>query len=300
MQVMVPATGFSSFNYSFSYLCLLDERNICIIDDIIRTMEEIQSARSTNSSMPIVQYPITQLADGRRAYIGHQLGGVQGWGPGGAVKGPGGGAKGEGVRSARALQLTYYLQAPGGGLMDRVASQWEKAFCAELKRFGAEHPELGLFPFTSSSLRTDFQFTSVLARRPLLASLGVCSVLAVMCCSMRDCVRSKPWLGLLALLSITLSGLTAAGILNLTGATYNSTYLGIPFIMLGRLSHCLHPAVSTLAVGCGRPCPAMYRHAHVKWVPENTDQCIHNMICIFGYLLQSDGFYSILSYVIQF
>uniref|UniRef100_UPI0037E7B393 patched domain-containing protein 1 n=1 Tax=Semicossyphus pulcher TaxID=241346 RepID=UPI0037E7B393 len=220
MQVTVPATGLNSYNYSFSYLCLPDDKNICIIDDIIRAMEEIQSARASNRTVPILRYPITQLADGRQAYIGHQLGGVQGW------------ARGEGVRSARALQLTYYLQARGS-LMDRVAGQWENAFCAELQTFAALHPKLGLYPSTSSSLRTDFQFSSVLARRPLLASLGACGVLAILCCSMRDCVRSKPWLGLLALLSITLSGLTAAGILNLTGATYNSSYLGIPFVMLG-------------------------------------------------------------------
>lgn len=230
MQVTVPS---STSNYSFSYLCLHDEKNICIIDDIIRAMGEIQSARSANRSAPVLHYPITQLADGRQAYIGHQLGGVQGWGPGGLVHGPRAGARGEGVRSARALQLTYYLQARDD-LMDRVARQWEKAFCVELENFAALHPKLGLYPSTSSSLKTDFQFSSVLAHRPLLASLGLCSILAVLCCSMRDCVRSKPWLGLLALLSVTLSGLTAAGILNLTGATYNSTYLGIPFVMLGR------------------------------------------------------------------
>lgn len=225
MQVSVPATGVDSFNYTFSYLCLTDDQNVCIVDDVLRAMEEMRAAHASNRSAPPLRYPITQLADGRRAYIGHQLGGVQGWGPGGA--------QGEGVRSARALQLTYYLQARGR-LMDRVAGQWEKAFCAELRRFGATHPKLGLYPSTSSSLRTDFQYSSVLARRPLLASLGACGVLAVLCCSMRDCVRSKPWLGLLALLSVALSGLTAAGILNLTGSTYNSTYLGIPFVMLGR------------------------------------------------------------------
>ncbi|TMS09086.1 Patched domain-containing protein 1 [Larimichthys crocea] len=84
MQVTVPATGFNSFNYSFSYLCLPDDKNVCIIDDIIRAMEEIQSARTSNRSIPTLRYPITQLADGRQAYIGHQLGGVQGWGPSGA------------------------------------------------------------------------------------------------------------------------------------------------------------------------------------------------------------------------
>uniref|UniRef100_A0A674AP67 Patched domain containing 1 n=1 Tax=Salmo trutta TaxID=8032 RepID=A0A674AP67_SALTR len=221
VQLQVPVLG---FNYSFSHLCLLDDKNTCIIDDIIRALEDSQSARFANRSSLPLRYPITRLADGRMAYIGHQLGGVCTvyfhWSP---VRR---------VRSARALQLTYYLQARGA-LTDRVASQWEQAFCGELGQFGAGHPELSLYPFTSSSLRTDFQASSVLARRPLLASVCVCLVLAVGCCSMRDCVRAKPWLGLLALLSIALSGLTAAGILNLTGTTYNSTYLGVPFILLG-------------------------------------------------------------------
>ncbi|XP_052369297.1 patched domain-containing protein 1 [Oncorhynchus keta] len=230
VQLQVPVLG---FNYSFSHLCLLDDKNTCIIDDIIRALEDSQSARFANRSSLPLRYPITRLADGRMAYIGHQLGGVQAWGAGPAVQGPGGvSGRGQGVRSARALQLTYYLQARGA-LTDRVASQWEQAFCGELGRFGAGHPELSLYPFTSSSLRTDFQASSVLARRPLLASVCLCLVLAVGCCSMRDCVRAKPWLGLLALLSIALSGLTAAGILNLTGTTYNSTYLGVPFILLG-------------------------------------------------------------------
>ncbi|XP_077410050.1 patched domain-containing protein 1 [Vanacampus margaritifer] len=220
MQVTMPASGPNSFNYSFSHLCLPDDKNACMVDDVIRAMEEIRSARAANRSAPALRYPITRLADGRRAYIGHQLGGVQMAAPEGAV------------RSARALQLTYYLQARGG-LMEGVAGQWEAAFCGELRRFAALHPQLGLYPATSSSLRSDFQLSSVLARRPLLASLALCGTLAVLCCSMRDCVRSKPWLGMLALLTVALAGLTAAGILNLSGCTYNSTYLGIPFVMLG-------------------------------------------------------------------
>ncbi|KAL1006230.1 hypothetical protein UPYG_G00069530 [Umbra pygmaea] len=228
--LQVPVLG---FNYSFSHLCLLDDKNTCIIDDIIRALEDSQSARIANRSSLPLRYPITRLADGRMAYIGHQLGQVQAWGSGPAIRVPGGvSGRAEGVRSARALQLTYYLQARGA-LTDRVASQWEQAFCVELGRFGVEHPELSLYPSTSSSLRSDFQESSVLARRPLLASLCVCVLLAVGCCSMRDCVRAKPWLGLLALISVALSGLTAAGILNLSGATYNSTYLGVPFILLG-------------------------------------------------------------------
>ncbi|XP_077480089.1 uncharacterized protein ptchd1 isoform X2 [Stigmatopora argus] len=223
MRVTAPPSGPSSFNYSFSHLCLPDDKNACIVDDVIRALEEMAAKTDANRSAPAppLRYPITSLADGRRAYIGHQLGGVQTW--------PGDGQE---VRSARALQLTYYLRARGGPT-EGAAAQWEEAFCARLRRFAALHPRLALYPATSASLRADFQFSSVLARGPLLAGLGLCGALAVLCCSMRDCVRSKPWLGVLALLSVALAGLTAAGILNLSGSTYNSTYLGIPFVVLG-------------------------------------------------------------------
>uniref|UniRef100_A0A4W3JDY1 SSD domain-containing protein n=1 Tax=Callorhinchus milii TaxID=7868 RepID=A0A4W3JDY1_CALMI len=52
---------------------------------------------------------------------------------------------------------------------------------------------------------------------------------------MQDCVRSKPWLGLLGLVTMGLAALTSAGIINLMGGKYNSTFLGIPFIVLGIL-----------------------------------------------------------------
>ncbi|XP_077365707.1 patched domain-containing protein 1 [Festucalex cinctus] len=222
MQVTVPAaSGPGGFNYSFSHLCLPDDKNACLVDDIIRALEATRSARAANGSAPTLHYPITRLADGRRAYVGHQLGGVQT-------------GEGEAVRSARALQLTYYLRARGGGPTEGAAARWEGAFGDRLRRFAARHPRLALYPVTSASLAGDFQLSSALARRPLLVGSALCSALAVLCCCMRDCVRAKPWLGLLALLSTALAGLTAAGILNLSGAAYNSTYLGIPFVMLGQ------------------------------------------------------------------
>ncbi|XP_036378399.1 patched domain-containing protein 1 [Megalops cyprinoides] len=207
------------FNYTFAHLCLLDSNKSCVVDDILRVLEELRAARAANHSAPPVRYPITRLQDGREVYIGHQLGGVL---PAGR----------EGVRQARALQLSYYLQAVNP-LNDMMAARWELQFCHALERFQEAHPEVTLYPFTSSSPQRDFQRTSKVSERPLLVSLMLCVSLAVLCCSMRDCVRTKPWLGLLALLSVSLATLTSAGIINLTGGKYNSTFLGIPFIMLG-------------------------------------------------------------------
>uniref|UniRef100_A0A671QJJ8 Uncharacterized protein n=1 Tax=Sinocyclocheilus anshuiensis TaxID=1608454 RepID=A0A671QJJ8_9TELE len=163
-QIQVPMLG---FNYTFAHLCLLDDSKSCIVDDILRVLEEMRSAWASNCSVPILHYPITKLKDGREAYIGHQLGGVL----------AGGGR--DGVRTARALQLTYYLQA-ASPLNEVVAASWELLFCKELENFGKAHPELSLYPFTSSSLQRDFQRTSRVSERPLLFSLAVC--LSRHCC----------------------------------------------------------------------------------------------------------------------
>ncbi|KAI1903153.1 hypothetical protein AGOR_G00024280 [Albula goreensis] len=208
------------FNYTFAHLCLLDDNSSCIVDDILHVLEELRAAWAYNRSALPLRYPITTLQDGREAYIGHQLGGVL------LAAGH------KSVRYAQALQLTYHLQAVNP-LNDMVAKRWEAQFCQALEHYQEAHPEITIYPFTSSSPQRDFQKTTKVSECPLLVSLCLCVSLAVLCCSMRDCVRTKPWLGLLALVSVGLATLTSAGIINLTGGKYNSTFLGIPFIMLG-------------------------------------------------------------------
>ncbi|KAK6486157.1 patched domain-containing protein 1-like [Huso huso] len=218
------------FNYTFAHLCILDNDKDCIVDDIILVLKELKAARSSNHTGPLIRYPITHLSDGREVYIGHQLGGVQTHSK-------------DRVKSAASVQLTYYLQSINK-LNDRVAAAWETKFCEAMELFQRGHGELRLYPFTSSSLQMDFQRTSKVAKRQLITSLALVGVLAVLLCSMRDCVRSKPWLGLLAMLTMSLATLTSAGIVNLMGGRYNSTFLGIPFIVLG---HGLYGTFETLA-----------------------------------------------------
>ncbi|KAJ8266994.1 hypothetical protein GJAV_G00137020 [Gymnothorax javanicus] len=217
--VTVMQVRMLGFNYTFSHLCVLDDNSSCITDDILHMLEDLRTAWAYNRSVPPLRFPFILLPDGREAYIGHQLGGVQL----GVHKY---------VRSARALQLTYHLQV-ANPLNDMVATRWEAQFCRVLEHYQEGHPEITLYPFTSASPQRDFQKTTKVSECPLLVSLCLCASLAVLCCSMRDCVRTKPWLGLLALVSVSLATLTSAGIINLAGGKYNSTFLGIPFIMLG-------------------------------------------------------------------
>lgn len=207
------------FNYTFAHICILNNDKTCIVDDIVHVLEELKAARSSNRTNFAITYPITHLKDGREVYNGHQLGGV-------TVHSK------DRVKSAEAIQLTYYLQAINS-LNDMVAEKWESIFCDTVELFQKSNRKVKMYPFTSSSLKDDFQKTSRVSERYLITSLVLVVTLAILCCSMQDCVRSKPWLGLLGLLTVTLATLTAAGIINLTGGKYNSTFLGIPFVMLG-------------------------------------------------------------------
>ncbi|KAI6078753.1 SSD domain-containing protein [Aix galericulata] len=206
------------FNYTFAHICILNNDKTCIVDDIVHVLEELKAARSSNRTNFAITYPITHLKDGREVYNGHQLGGV-------TVHSK------DRVKSAEAIQLTYYLQAINS-LNDMVAEKWESIFCDTVELFQKSNRKVKMYPFTSSSLKEDFQKTSRVSERYLITSLVLVVTLAILCCSMQDCVRSKPWLGLLGLLTVTLATLTAAGIINLTGGKYNSTFLGIPFVML--------------------------------------------------------------------
>nr|XP_033803286.1 patched domain-containing protein 1 [Geotrypetes seraphini] len=207
------------FNYTFAHICILNNDKTCVVDDIVHILEELKTARSLNRTNFILTYPITQLKDGREVYNGHQLGGV-------TVHSK------DRVKSAEAIQITYYLQAINP-LNDLIAEKWESIFCETVERFQRLNREVKMYSFTSSSLGEDFQKTSRVSEQYLITSLILVVMLAVLCCSMQDCVRSKPWLGILGVVTVSLATLTAAGIVNLTGGKYNSTFLGIPFIMLG-------------------------------------------------------------------
>uniref|UniRef100_A0A7M4FT43 Uncharacterized protein n=1 Tax=Crocodylus porosus TaxID=8502 RepID=A0A7M4FT43_CROPO len=134
------------FNYTFAHICILNNDKTCIVDDIVHVLEELKTARSSNRTNFAITYPITHLKDGREVYNGHQLGGV-------TVHSK------DRVKSAEAIQLTYYLQAINS-LNDMVAEKWETIFCDTVELFQKSNRKVKMYPFTSSSLKEDFQKTS--------------------------------------------------------------------------------------------------------------------------------------------
>ncbi|XP_038655819.1 patched domain-containing protein 1 [Scyliorhinus canicula] len=222
LEMRVNGSGFS---YSFSHICMLrnsDKR--CVLDDIIEVLEDLRQAALSNNTAPrkSLRYPNTKLKDGRVTFIGHQLGGV--------IFIPN--SREHQVKSASAVQITYYLQSYGSALQD-VAEKWEAEFCQLMLKFQQEHGDLQLYPLTSSGLWKDFYKTNTVARTEVVVSLVLVLIAATLTSAMRDCLRSKPFLGLLGVITICLSTVTAAGIFISTDGKYNSTLLGIPFFAMG-------------------------------------------------------------------
>ncbi|XP_010616122.1 patched domain-containing protein 4 [Fukomys damarensis] len=166
---------------------------------------------------------VLEMKDGRNSFIGHQLGGV--------VEVPN--SKDQRVKSARAIQITYYLQTYGSATQDLIGEKWENEFCKLVGKLQEEHQDLQLYPLASFSLWRDFHKTSILARSKVLVSLVLVLTTATLSSSMKDCLRSKPFLGLLGVLTVCISLVTAAGIFFITDGKYNSTLLGIPFFAMG-------------------------------------------------------------------
>ncbi|XP_034966614.1 patched domain-containing protein 4 isoform X1 [Zootoca vivipara] len=224
--VLEMKVNHKGYNYTFSHLCVLrNQDKKCVLDDIISVLEDLRQAALSNKTTARVQvsYPSTKLKDGRSSFIGHQLGGV--------MELPG--SKDQRVKSARAIQITYYLQTYHSAVQDHIGEKWENEFCKLIPKLQLHHEDLQLYALASFSLWRDFHKTSILARGKILVSLMLILLAAILSSSMKDCLRSKPFLGLLGALTICISSVTAAGIFFITDGKYNSTLLGIPFFAMG-------------------------------------------------------------------
>uniref|UniRef100_A0A8C5MPB5 Patched domain containing 4 n=1 Tax=Leptobrachium leishanense TaxID=445787 RepID=A0A8C5MPB5_9ANUR len=224
--VMDMKVHHGGYNYSFSHLCQLgSEEKTCVLDEIISVLEDLRQAALSNKTTGRVSlsYPNTKLKDGRQSFIGHQLGGV--------AEVPN--SKDQRVKSAKAIQITYYLQNYGSSTQDLISERWETEFCTLMTRLQEDHPDIQMYTLTSFSLVRDFQKTIDLSRSKIVVSLMLVLTAATLSSSMKDCLRSKPFLGLLGALTICISSVTAAGIFFVTDGRYNSTLLGIPFFAMG-------------------------------------------------------------------
>ncbi|KAJ7405537.1 patched domain-containing protein 4-like [Pitangus sulphuratus] len=208
--VLEMKVNYKGYNYTFSHLCVLrNQDKKCVLDDIISVLEDLRQAALSNKTTARVQvsYPNTKLkdyeetitekliqiglngksvmwvgnwlkdckrrtmindnvtslwTDGRSSFIGHQLGGV--------MEVPN--SKDQRVKSARAIQITYYLQTYGSVTQDLIGEKWESEFCKLMHKMQLDHQDLQFYSLASFSLWKDFHQTSLLARGKVLEAIG--------------------------------------------------------------------------------------------------------------------------------
>lgn len=174
------------------------------------------------------------------AFIGHQLGSV-------VLASHG---RERHVKSAQAVQITYYLRRLVPTVQDAIAEKWESEFGKMVQHLATASPDLHVQALTSFGLWRDFHATGALAKGEVLVGLVLVLLAATISSSMRDCLRGKPFLGLLGVLTVCSANVTAAGIFFISNGKFNSTLLGIPFFAMGMCSFCLllHVIIVLIAI----------------------------------------------------
>ncbi|XP_078472335.1 patched domain-containing protein 1-like [Lampetra planeri] len=181
-------------NCTFWDVCSIDWDRECVQDAIVELMGGLGRRRggigggggngsssssasdaSRRRSSIIIRYPKARLPDNQEVYIGHQLGGVTLF-------------QTDRVLSARALQITYYLDSA------HAASElWEREFMTAVESARHRHAhDLALFPFTSSSLQTDFYQSGVVAAPNLAGGFALAMVVGPLLVVATATARTAP------------------------------------------------------------------------------------------------------------
>ncbi|XP_070564014.1 patched domain-containing protein 3-like [Ptychodera flava] len=187
----------------------------CIENVIFRVMDYVRSTPWYERVQ--LTYPFAPSPTGHPVFIGNSLGGVRIMGE-------------DVVRSAKALQLVYYLRSSDGADAE-PSKAWEKALMEYLEKYQSD--KLSFTYYTSQTLDSELA-KSIEGIVPRFAiTFCVIIIFSVICCSSFDCVTSKPWLGLLGVLTAAMAILSAMGLLGFCKVDFINAVASMPFLILG-------------------------------------------------------------------
>ncbi|XP_076361005.1 patched domain-containing protein 3-like [Tachypleus tridentatus] len=200
--------------YKYKDLCARTKRG-CFHNDILDFKGRI---RDIESRKYLLEYPIMFNRATQKIY--HMLGAL-----GGVTVDELGF-----VQSALAYSLIYPLDVDIKHGIER-AQLWENQFLLTMKDIEMENITIGYFVSNSleSELEKNTQSVIPFFSITMIIMLGF----SVVTCMMSDCVRSKPWLGILGSLSTIIAVAGAFGLVVYCGMVFIGINLAAPFLMLG-------------------------------------------------------------------
>ncbi|XP_070553523.1 patched domain-containing protein 3-like [Ptychodera flava] len=135
----------------------------------------------------------------------------------------------ETVKSATVLHLVYHLKY-GSRDDDAKSRAWEREFLDVMSQYESENIEIAYLVSQTQELELEGTVSVI----PLFSiTFTVLITFSVLCCIMADWVRSKPWLGILGVLSAGLAILSALGLCSYCGLPFVNLVAAMPFLILG-------------------------------------------------------------------
>ena len=166
-------------------------------------------------------YPVNYLRTGQMVFFGYDLGGVSG--------------SSSHITSVKSMKLTYNLRYQT--TKDIILGEkWEDTFQKRVAHFASanESETIHIHATTSKTLMNEVNNSTM----DVLSKFSIaffCLILFVIgTCAMLDCVRSKPWLACLGILSAALAILSAFGLMTYIGVPFQNIVASSPFLVMGK------------------------------------------------------------------
>ncbi|XP_067124437.1 patched domain-containing protein 3-like [Centruroides vittatus] len=134
------------------------------------------------------------------------------------------------VKSAFAINLMYYLDT-STPRSERRAAAWEAAFLEMVESLEFDRIEVAMF--VSKTLTEELERNTQSVVPFFSLTVAVMLIFSLITCTMADCVRSKPWIGVLGCVSSTIAVGAAFGLIAYCGLEFIGINLAAPFLMLG-------------------------------------------------------------------
>ena len=137
------------------------------------------------------------------------------------------------IISASAFSINYFLKH-SPDYANEISKEWETLIMDIIRNF--ESDLINVYGFHSESLDEAQRNLALSAIAYVVASFTILIIFATVSCVMiRDYRQSKPWLGIMGVISATLALVSAVGFLCYCGVPFNQVTISMPFIILGKL-----------------------------------------------------------------
>ncbi|XP_066280926.1 patched domain-containing protein 3-like [Branchiostoma lanceolatum] len=205
-------TEVSGKNYSYADLCSKWSTQCQVGGE-----DFLDFAVRKNDSVAI-SYPRTDLSDGSVVFSAGTLGNP-------SLK-----TGTDDVEKAISFRLDYYLRTDSPS-DEKLSEKWELAFLSYMEKYKSNF--INVCYSTSEALQAELAALTTRVIPLFSITFTVLITFSILSCMMLDMVRTKPWLGMLGVLSAGMAIVASMGLCLYCGVKFNSVVASMPFLALG-------------------------------------------------------------------